>query len=176
MDLFAVQEDAAFYALQLDGPGDWESAWAAASLSGGEMIESAINVQLSPAPDRESESPRYPAPERLEINSPQISGEMTLTPEWLRFDPLEVLPQPFRWFVRRRSRPLEVWADVQIRGSLSLVPGTPSLPETGETTSAGRVMKTSRRQRPRRETEHEAARSSETGVASITFLNPTSRR
>jgi len=176
VELFSRLDQGSFYAIQLSGPDDWESAWAVQSIADQQIIESTINLESTPAVSEREESSAYALPERFEMDSANASGLITLNREWLRFDPLDVLPQPFRWFVRRRSRPLEVWADVQIRGSLSLVPGTPSLPDTGETTSAGRVMKTSRKQRPRRETEHEAARSSETGVASITFLNPTRRR
>ena len=97
--------------------------------------------------------------------------------EWLRFDPLEVIPQPFRWFIQRSSKPQEVWANARIGGSLLFAPEPPSLPRSGETTNARRVTEWAREER---ESEIETGLLEDsggvTGVASITFLNPMSRR
>ena len=40
------------------------------------------------------------------------AGAITLAGEWLRFDPLDVIPQPFRWFIRRSSKPREFWVNI----------------------------------------------------------------
>ena len=60
-----------------------------------------------------------------------------------------------------------VWAQAWIGGTVSIAPDTPSRPLAGRTESASNS---------KRETGHEAADRSMTGVASITFLNPVGRR
>lgn len=173
VEVFGQTRQASFYGIQLAGRGDWESAWAIMSDAKQGIIESAINV-----PGRWNESARqgtsssYPTPGAFQMLDEPFSGQIALNREWLRFDPLEVIPQPFRWFIRRSSKPQEVWADAQIEVTLSVAPGTPSLPAAGETTSA----KTEEASRSNREIEDETAKRSVTGVASITFLNPTGRR
>jgi hypothetical protein len=109
----------------------------------------------------------YPVPDRFTLSGNQESGEIRLSREWLRFDPLEVIPQPFRWFIRRSSQPQEVWADTRIAVSIRRALENPSLPPTSEAELVSNSQ---------RETEDETAESSVTGVASITFMNPIDRR
>jgi hypothetical protein len=135
------------------------------------MVESSINIPESWAEtesaQRGDETRLYPLPRRFDFATQFGSGQITLGREWLRFDPLAVIPQPFRWFVRRKTKPRQVWADAQIRVTLSTTPGPPSLPDAGETKSDWNSN---------REPEEETAERSVAGVASITFLNPTERR
>lgn len=175
-EVFAARGETAFYGLHLVGERDWESAWSVVATPWGEVIESGINVE-----ERWRERPAgsrgdYAPPEGFDVAQGPRTGSITLGREWLRFDPLEVIPQPFRWFIRRRSNPREVWADVRIGGSLLFAPVPPSLPTAGETTSARRVTESSRGPSAPRESEDETASSSVTGVASITFLNPMDSR
>ena len=173
VEVFGRTRQTSFYGIQLAGRGDWQSAWALASDAEHGMIESRINVpgQWNQSAIRGTSSD-YPLPGAFQIRDEPFSGQITLGQEWLRFDPLEVIPQPFRWFIRRSSQPQEVWADARIEVTLLVTPEIPPLPNAGETTSA----KTVEGSRSRRETEDETAKRSVTGVASITFLNPTSRR
>lgn len=108
----------------------------------------------------------YPIPDRFQIAGKAESGEIRLSHEWLRFDPLDVIPQPFRWFIRRSSQPAEVWADSRIAVSIRRALEKPSLPPSG----AERVSNSPR------ESEDETTESNVTGVASITFMNPIDRR
>lgn len=173
VDVFGRSEKTAFYAIELQGRGDWRSGWAMTAGRDRLVVESGINV---PAAWRElpgATGPReYPKPAGFEMSGERISGLISLGPEWLRFDPLEVLPQPFQWFVRRSSKPREVWADATIGVSISATSDPPSLPNTDETTSAKIDEATRFESRSNRETEGESVDRSVTGVASITFLNP----
>jgi len=97
-----------------------------------------------------------------------MSGQITLMNEWLRFDPLAVLPQPIRWFVRRKTKPHQVWAEARIGVRLSPAPEAPSsLPDAGENESDSNS---------KRETEDKTAERAVMGVASITFMNPSKGR
>lgn len=184
-EFYAHDDQTSFYGIHLRDEGDWESAWGLAVDPSGNVIESGINVPAGWT-ERAASSGTYPPPRGFSLRDGALSGEIGLAGEWLRFDPLDVIPQPFRWFIRRSSQPQEVWADAQISVSLSFLPGSPSLPTTGVTTSAesGTPVRSSDKSlessRAKRETDAErtliAAPGSANGVASITFLNPDARR
>jgi hypothetical protein len=176
LEVFGANAETSFYGIQLRGNGDWTGAWSVAANGAGQMIESPINVRGAWRERTAPQGGNYPTPAGFDVDDERFVGPITLDREWLRFDPLEVIPQPFRWFIRRRSRPQEVWADARIGVSLSSASGTPSLPFPDETTSAS-ATETSR---AKRETDEETsllpASGSSNGVASITFLNPVGRR
>lgn len=173
VEVFGRDDKTSFYGIQLRGRGDWESAWILALDHDRRVIESSINV-----PARWSEggarpgSQNYPTPSGFEIAGEAISGSITLGPDWLRYDPLEVIPLPFRWLIRRKSKPREVWADAQIGVRLPSSPHTPFLPAASKTLS----VQAEEASRSKRETEDETVERSVTGVASITYLNPVGRR
>ncbi len=179
VDVFGRAGGTIFYGLQITDGGAFAGAWQLllrpearpAARPGISKTESRINF-----PARWKEGPGllsgvagvgYPVPDRFTLVGKQESGEIRLSREWLRFDPLEVIPQPFRWFIRRSSQPQEVWADTRIAVSIRRALENPSLPPSGE----AELVSNSKR-----ETEDETAESSVTGVASITFMNPIDRR
>lgn len=173
VEIFARDADSAFYGIHLQGRNDSESAWTLGTDRNRRIVESGINV-----PARWVESPRvdrsgdYPTPDGFATRGNSISGPMTLGPDWLRFDPLDVIPQPFRWFIRRTSKPQEVWADARIGVRILSTPDPPSLPVAGKTLS----VQTTEASRSNREFKDETAERTVTGVASITFLNPMRHR
>lgn len=183
LEVYGSDSETEFYAIHLRGNGNWRGAWSIAADAGSQIIESPINVNAPWNELRGEQGGQYPTPGGFKIADSAFTGPITLKTEWLRFDPLEVIPQPFRWFIRRRSRPREVWADARIGVSLSSASGTPSLPFPGETTSAdvhGSAIRMPRTPRAQRETDEEtlliAAPGGSNGVASITFLNPVGPR
>ena len=183
VDLYGAENGTSFYGLQVKGQGDWQSAWSLISDEEHGVIESGSKVlgewKEQPRSSQGRVSEDYPTPRAFRITDPSptrgLTGPISLGAEWLRFDPLEVIPQPFRWFIRRKSQPQEVWATAQIGVRLSPTPGTPSLPEPGETLSAA-TGQPDPETHSKREIEKETADRSVTGVASITFLHPTGRR
>jgi len=173
VEVFGRDKTLSFYGIQLKGRGDWESAWSLLADENRQIIEPPINVPAGWIEGaRRSGSKNYPTPSGFAIQGHSNLTAITLGSDWLRFDPLEVIPQPFRWFIRRISKPQEVWADARIGVTLLSTPGPPTLPITGKTSS----VQTEEASRSKRETEDETAERSVTGVASITFLNPMGRR
>ncbi len=174
VDVFGRSGNTFFYGLQVTDGDQFAGAWQLLSRPedrpGRAKLESRINF-----PARWKDGSKllsgdpgagYPIPDRFQISGKAESGEIRLSHEWLRFDPLDVIPQPFRWFIRRSSQPAEVWADSQIAVSIRRALEKPSLPPSG----AERVSNSPR------ETEDETTESNVTGVASITFMNPIDRR
>jgi len=173
VDVFGRDGETLFYGLQVTDVGRFAGAWQILSRPaiGGSKVDSRINFSSRWKDGATLLSGKsgsgYPVPSQFEITGNLESGSIRLSNEWLRFDPLDVIPQPFRWFVRRSSQPQEVWADSRIAVSIRRALESPSLPPSSPT---GRDSNSPR------ETEDETADSSVTGVASITFMNPIDRR
>jgi len=171
IELYGQAGKTFFYAFQLDRGSDFSRSWALFGGRDDKNIESTINIIATDASGSGGlESPTgdtYPLPRPIDFSGERYSGRISLTREWLRFDPLAVIPQPIQWFIRRNTNPREVWADARIGVRISSAPEAPSLPLPGEAESDFNSN---------RETESETAERSVTGVASITFLNPTKRR
>ncbi len=176
VEIYADDGGTSFYGIHLRRRGRFGWGWGLGRSATTPMIESAINVPARWIELDVTGSPHsagaYPLPIGFQLpSSASWPRQITLGHEWLRYDPLAVIPQPFRWFIRRKTQPREVWADARIDGTLSPAPGTPSLPDSGEAES-----EIERDSNSKRETEVETAERSVTGVASITFFKPTDRR
>lgn len=175
VDVFGRSGNTLFYGLQVTDGDQFSGAWQLLSRPLARPGESKLESRIHfPARWKDGSAllsgnpgAAYPIPDRFQISGKAESGEIRLSHEWLRFDPLDVIPQPFRWFIRRSSQPEEVWADTRIAVSIRRALENPSLPPSGE---AERVSNS------QRETEDETTESNVTGVASITFMNPIDRR
>jgi hypothetical protein len=171
IEIYGYENGTSFYGIQLRRERRFSGAWALVHSDTPDMVESMINIPtrwVESEPTRKDARTRsYPLPSRFNFSRGPNVGQITLGREWLRFDPLAVIPQPFRWFIRRNSKPQQVWAEAQIGVTLSAAPEATSLPDTGDTKSDSNSN---------RETEEETAERSVTGVASITFLNPSEDR
>jgi hypothetical protein len=58
--------------------------------------------------------PAYPVPARWQFGEPEAGGTVRLEREWLRWAPLDIVPQPFRFLLSLRAVPQLVWADAAI--------------------------------------------------------------
>lgn len=132
IDLYAGGPERAFYGLQLRNGPPFSSHWFIGRNATGQIIESPIHVidtwTESPRPQDERGSSAYPLPGSFEVKRGAHAGVIAITREWLRYDPLGVIPNPFRWFIRKSTEPQEVWADARIDVTLFAAPGSPSLP------------------------------------------------
>jgi hypothetical protein len=61
-----------------------------------------------------SGDPRYPVPSTWAGKVAPIRLTATLDGEWLRMNPLDILPQPFRFLLSLGGRPQRVWADARV--------------------------------------------------------------
>jgi hypothetical protein len=171
IEIYGMDRETAFYGLQIHRGHSFDKAWALFGSHAASIVESTINIDAleatAPGAARAKTNDAYRVPGALRFSAGRYSGLISLGREWLRFDPLAVIPQPIQWFIRRSTNPQQVWAEARIGVSISATPETPSLPEPGEAESDSNSN---------RETESETAERSVAGVASITFLNPTKRR
>ena len=171
VEFYGSRNGTSFYGIQLQRGKKFRKAWLLSKSETRDVIESSINIPADwieeDATESHAKTRSYPVPRLFSFVGEPFSGQITLGREWLRFDPLAVLPQPFRWFVRRKTKPEQVWADARIGVRLSPALETPSLPDASETESESNS---------KRETEEKTAERSMTGVATITFMNPSEGR
>jgi len=183
VEIFGRGPEGGLYGLHLRKERELDRGWQVTATRRGGMIESKINVPAHWADEaptsRPDSSSKYPLPSGFRVTPPTPSGQITLKDGWLRFDPLDVIPQPFRWFIRMRTRPQQVWADASIDVTLFATPGAPSLQRAGEPESAestDRAVAAVSASNSRREMLEGISDRNVTGVASITFMNPVDRR
>jgi hypothetical protein len=63
--------------------------------------------------------PAYPVPARWHVDSPAARATVHLEREWLRWAPLDIVPQPFRFLLSLRAAPQLVWADADFELDLA---------------------------------------------------------
>jgi hypothetical protein len=171
IEIFGNENGTSIYGLHIARGTNFSRGWMLAGSDSANMVESIINVPAnwveSETANEKAQTRPYPVPRRFVFSEGTNSGQITLKQEWLRFDPLAMIPQPFRWFIRMKTKPQEVWADAVIGVTLLPALETPSLPDASETESGSNS---------KREPGIETAERSVTGVASITFMNPSNGR
>jgi hypothetical protein len=85
----------------------------------------------------------YPPPGPIAIHQPGLAVEITPQRELLRNNPMDIIPQPFRFLLSFKSKPRRIWAASTLTLNLDASP------------------------------DREALRFDGTGVTSVTYLNPT---
>ena len=58
--------------------------------------------------------PDYPVHSTWTVEVARVHVSATLEREWLRMNPLDILPQPFRFLLSLGGRPQRVWADARV--------------------------------------------------------------
>ncbi len=69
---------------------------------------------------------RYPVPAHWLVDGPVARADVRLGREWLRWEPLDIVPQPFRFLLGLRAAPQLVWADAEF--TLGLAAGAGGAP------------------------------------------------
>jgi hypothetical protein len=87
---------------------------------GGSVLARADDVVFDFAGPTPRSDARYPLAARWDARGGAVGVRVRVARELLRWDPLEILPQPFRTLVALWGRPRRVWADAT--ADLSLIP------------------------------------------------------
>jgi hypothetical protein len=134
-------EGPSIYLSDLTTPSGQRHRWLIVERDG-EVTFRATDFELELIRDAESPKSDYPTPVALRIQGPGIEGKIDAGTTLVEVDPMEEIPQPFRFLLSLKTRPHRVWKPSSFQLSLK---ADPSLPAT--------VL-------------HGA------GVTTITFLNP----
>lgn len=110
VEFFARDGDMALYLSDLTTPGGERHHWLAVARAGtvvvlGQEFEIALG-----APMKAGEDPGYPLPQNLQIRGPGLTATVRAMRQLLRTNPMELIPQLFRFFLSLLSQPRQVWA------------------------------------------------------------------
>lgn len=113
LDLLGGEPERGLALWALEAPdGSWRQ-WLALRRPGQPLLEtSEFSLGLEGARGPES---AYPVPASLRIEGSGVSGSVALGAELLRTDPLQIIPQPFRWFLSQQIAPRRIWSDATLR-------------------------------------------------------------
>jgi hypothetical protein len=111
IDFFSLHGDTLLYLLDLEAPNGAAKRWLRISRHGESLYESNdFALESSGRSAAESDSD-YPLPGKITLSGPRLSGEITLGAGLLHHDPMQVIPQPFRFLLSLKMRPQRVWAE-----------------------------------------------------------------
>jgi hypothetical protein len=141
IEFASAGEGPSIYLSDLTTPSGERHRWLVVERDG-EVLFRTTDFQLDLGKCAERVESRYPTPGALRIHGPGLEGTIETASALVEVDPMDVIPQPFRFLLSFKMRPHRVWKPASFKVTLK---ADPSLPAT--------VLHGS-------------------GVTTITFLNP----
>jgi hypothetical protein len=123
----------------------------------------------------------YPLPAALRIVSPEVEGEIRFKSVLVAHDPMEALPQPFRFLLSFKSRPHRAWVDSAYEFRIKRVPVDAASDDTRGVAAmdVDEAERNRDREGPQGDTElgdrhdsHRPLALRGSGVTNISFTNP----
>ena len=74
---------------------------------------------------------RYPVADTWDSRTADVQFAARLQREWLRWNPLDIIPAPFRWVLALKAQPQRVWADADVVLAVAARPDRPALTARG---------------------------------------------
>lgn len=118
LEVFAVAGDTLLYAVDLETPGGERWPWLVLQREG-RLLPVAGDVALTAGPPSPGSDGGYPVPAGVEIRADGVRASLHGGRLLARGDPLELVPQPFRFILGLRMRPQRSWSDASLRLELA---------------------------------------------------------
>lgn len=120
IDIVAGDGDDGIVIWGLQGPKGKRRQWLSRT-RGGKAVQETTEFTWSNKGSTGPE-PAYPMPRSIELRGDGVAGKLVLAGELVRADPMEIMPQPFRWFLARQTAPRRVLSrarlELEPRGDL----------------------------------------------------------
>jgi hypothetical protein len=111
IDFFSLRGEQVLYLRDFEAPDGSRSRWLTIARAGGILYQS-NEFKLSTSGRSSAQSdPEYPLPATLRFRSREVEGEIRLGVGLVHHDPMEDIPQPFRFLLSFKMRPHRVWTD-----------------------------------------------------------------
>jgi hypothetical protein len=111
IDFFSLRGERVIYLRDFEAPDGSRSRWLAIARAG-EILYQSNDFELSTSGRSNAQSsPEYPVPATLRIRGQEVAGEIRLGVGLIHHDPMEDIPQPFRFLLSFKMRPHRVWTD-----------------------------------------------------------------
>jgi len=110
-DVFSLRGEPVLYLRDLEAPDGSHSRWLTAARSGKTFFQS-NDFELSTSGSSSAQSdPGYPVPAALQLSGRDVEGEIHFGVGLVHHDPMQDIPQPFRFLLSFEMRPHRVWTD-----------------------------------------------------------------
>jgi hypothetical protein len=110
-DFFSLRGERVLYLRDFEAPDGSRSRWLTIARAGETLYQSNdFELSTSGRSSAQNES-EYPLPAALQFRSPEVEGEIRLGVGLVHHDPMEDIPQPFRFLLSFKMRPHRVWTD-----------------------------------------------------------------
>jgi hypothetical protein len=124
IDFASTGAGPSIYLSDRTAPSGERERWLAVARDG-KMLYQTSDFQLSLARPPSGDSSDYPTPSELRISGSGIEGVVQVGPTLAEIDPLEQIPQPFRFLLSFNLRPHRVWARASFEVTLLAGQDTP---------------------------------------------------
>jgi hypothetical protein len=111
--------DVAFYLSDVTTPAGAHQRWLAVERNGALRYQTAAFEMTEDDAGAATADSKYPLPSRLLIHNAEITAEVRPQRVLLRANPLDAVPQPFRFVLSLESAPQRVWADASLHLTLA---------------------------------------------------------
>lgn len=110
VELHAGDGSLAVYLIDVMSPSGSSKRWLVVEKEGAVVVETdEFEVEYTGLSPHSVAS--YPAPARILVRGPRVSGSISLGALLVRHDPLSIAPQPFRWLLSFKMEPDHAWFD-----------------------------------------------------------------
>jgi hypothetical protein len=111
IDFYSLHGGTQLYLHAATAPDGAQSRWLRVARDGKTLFESR-DFEISESGRSEaSNDPDYPLPAVLKLSGKSLAGQIQLGVGVLHHNPMEVIPQPFRFLLSFKLRPQRVWAE-----------------------------------------------------------------
>ena len=111
LDFFSLGDEAAIHLRDFEAPDGTRSHWLAIVRAGETEFETS-NFEVSYEGRSDScHSADYPIPKILRFRGPAVRGEIRIGVGLVHHDPMQDIPQPFRFLLSLSMRPHRMWAE-----------------------------------------------------------------
>jgi hypothetical protein len=111
LDFFSLGDEVAIHLRDFVAPDGTRSGWLRVLRAGEILFESSDFAVSFSGRSAAEDAADYPIPETLVLRGASIQGHITLKAGLVHHDPLDEIPQPFRFLLSLSMRPHRVWAE-----------------------------------------------------------------
>lgn len=134
LDFFSLGDEPAIYLRDFEAPDGTRSRWLTVVRAGKTLFET-NDFEISYAGRSDSQSSvDYPIPRIVQFRGPTVRGEIQIGMGLVHHDPMQDIPQPFRFLLSLSMRPHRMWAESHFEVAVGSGPEELLIRGTGLTT------------------------------------------
>ena len=135
LEFFSLGDDPAIHLRDFEAPDGTRSRWLAIVRAGENLFETNdFEISYEGRSEDSNSSAVYPIPRTLRFRGPTVRGEIEIKVGLVHHDPMQDIPQPFRFLLSLSMRPHRMWAESPFGVTVGSGPDELKIHGTGLTT------------------------------------------